>query len=100
MSHPDPLPSRMTPKPAAHTPTPWTIDARGSVTSEDKQNVIMIQPSFALDFNDAAFIVRAVNSHEEMLSVLKEIKKIIHLQDFYSEFLSVVDKAIAKAEGK
>lgn len=60
-----------------------------------------------LDHYDAAFIVRAVNCHQELLALLKEAEKFIGLHDGCSRmssnayFLSVrIKKAIAKAEGK
>lgn len=73
-----------------HTPTPWKTDGRsifqpgGSViagTVEKSQN--------------AAFIVRAVNAHDEMLTALKFAEK--HLP-MGTEVLVFVQSAIAKVE--
>ena len=85
-----------------HTQTPWhvrTKDIEGEIWSEDHK-FICVASHTANGLEDAAFIVRAVNAHEDLLSIAKA----------YLEFMSAdpsmpkeqkrfVKQAIAKAEG-
>jgi hypothetical protein len=87
----------------SHTPTPWEIywtdngriDGIGPKGGNPIDNNIIetdsgfYNPSEA----DAEFIVRAVNSHEELLNLLKEIAKFAPFS-----FEQRTSKAIAKAE--
>lgn len=78
-----------------HTPTPWKHDKRGGqVRSQDDA------PIATASYPNAAFIVRAVNAHEELLnevrSYLNDCENIFKLQ----ETASRLKKVIAKAEGK
>jgi hypothetical protein len=66
------------PTPAAHTPTPWkTVIGVGAADVSDKKNTAIAR---CMSFNglsqkqaevNAAFIVRAVNSHEALLAYAK-----------------------------
>ena len=101
-----------------HTPTPWNViedENTYEVIIDSKKGVIaktllnhmeLIQAE-----RNAKFIVRAVNSHEELVTLLKSIRG--HLLNATSltdeegcatptlEALeSLIDKALAKAEGK
>lgn len=78
-------------KPAAtHTPTPWKysqnpnpitggflIDAEKYLTAfgGGKKEQVEIEIGHVLQETDAAFIVRAVNAHEALLAVLKDINR-------------------------
>lgn len=69
----------------------------------DDINDCVIAEVYAKDkIEKAKFIVRACNAHEELLEALKEAKRIIfNVTDGECDgFMSRMDSAIAKAEGK
>lgn len=88
---------------AKHTPTPWYAsdildnDCFGIVTAD---NEIIIGTSGNIRREaDVRFIVRAVNSHEELLATLKqEHSKVIHTKEFPPTCGTC--QTIAKAKGK
>ena len=70
----------MNPKPAEHTPTPWIRRESKSdvIWIEDGNGRVVMHNSSVKDPEDqanAAFIVRAVNAHEELVEALREIAK-------------------------
>lgn len=99
---------------AGHTPTPWMIktglkfaEGRLYICDKDGQRLALIlqngyqQPSLTKKEAEAnaAFIVRAVNCHEELVEMLRGLATHPSLK------ISVVDmemigRLIAKAEGK
>lgn len=62
-------------KPTAHTPTPWEVHKDDEVYVTDKQGRVILNqvPAFngRTAEDQAAFIVRAVNSHEELIQAVK-----------------------------
>ena len=104
-----------------HTPTPWDYTMVGQ---NEKQVLIRADKWMVLHGeacasatkeeakNDAAFIVRAVNSHEALLKLAKLVSNTIEdagdneinggdLVDFFTHQLAPMAKrAIAQAEGK
>jgi hypothetical protein len=78
-----------------HTPTPWTIDA------DRFPDAVQIRSSKGLLIADdcllenAAYIVKCVNAHEELISVLKLL---INEDVNPMEFIKHI--ALAKAEGE
>lgn len=56
-----------------HTPTPWTFD--GNCGGYISQSGERIARAYAL--NDAAFIVRAVNCHDELVEALSNARSIL-----------------------
>jgi hypothetical protein len=83
----------------AHTPTPWTFDSCKTVrllSLDHKIEIGSLWLKTEQAETDAAFIVRAVNSHEELLETLKAARR--ELND--SHRYDYIDEAIAKAEGK
>lgn len=112
-----------------HTPTPWDI-GRTLITAQTKRWTAeavqandfhenrMIFADFKFsdegrsrrliakceNFEDAAFIVRAVNSHEELLGELKSLVAWVEEDEARAESLerqlNNAKAAIAKAEGK
>lgn len=92
-----------------HTPTPWNTGKTklgdGAVyDANDKCVCVIVDPNKA-DIETAAFIVRAVNSHEELIEALKGILNSTdcNLDDQSDETSQAMKKAydvIAKAEGK
>ena len=102
----------MSPTTQTHTPTPWTMMDfdHGTAIIYDKEQTVVI-PKLTNKAN-AAFIVRAVNAHEEMLSALKEMRtRYARLEGLYAEkagitydcpngTIKLANRAIAKAEGR
>ena len=86
-----------------HTPTPWRIindDVNGKFDIRNSEQKYVCSVGWARNGSeDAAFIVRAVNAHEELLQAAKSMR-----QEISRRTKGVVatswDKAIAKAEGK
>lgn len=114
----------MTPSPKAHTPTPWTF--KGEQMKHDKSRVIRdaegMVVAFAADKNsyekdaevdaNAAFIVQAVNAHEELVDGLKmAVEELTNLYGWAKQHESFVvslgmwrrldsmKQALAKASG-
>lgn len=100
-----------------HTPTPWKIENQ---KGKNLGGMIMQQPPYIVSQKgnavcsmgggsvfyenaeaNAAFIIRAVNSHGELLAALKTARSIIlHDIDETEADCCQIDNAIAKAEGK
>lgn len=96
-----------------HTQTPWEVRkasaGHSAITGEHYFDYIleplnvMVERTTGEESKDAAFIVRAVNSHEELLEACRESLILFkHLGKLPADFLAVelLEKAIAKAEGK
>lgn len=83
-----------------HTPIPWHIANNGRGTDiyhrsfEEKRVVTIVND---LREQDAAFIVRAVNSHNDLLEACKFVA--FHLQENH-DLRGVLLTAIAKAENE
>ncbi len=77
-----------------HTPTPWETDWSGQIRQAGGEELFIAD--FGPNEPNAAFIVRAVNSHEEMLYALKAIRE---FKDF-AACKNLIERAIVKAEGK
>lgn len=64
-----------------HTPTPWTLDAYKDVIGADDVTVASVyctvQGGVDMDDLNAAFIVRAVNSHEQLVTALNRAVRAI-----------------------
>lgn len=106
------------PMKAQHTPTPWKIGSFGTIysgTSLTTEPVleagyyhpICIMDDWKTQREDAAFIVRAINTHEELLATAKHLLDLVadfsreekppkDIQSRYDDYA----RAIAKAEGK
>jgi hypothetical protein len=96
-----------------HTPTPWKVvktpkQEGGNITQiyggDGFEVVTRVRSAERSTAKNAAFIVKAVNSHEELLEALKEIVQIELDQDPESrnvqdEALAQYQSIIAKAEG-
>lgn len=95
-----------------HTPTPWKIDPLGLGTpwniGTEAHNVILVaETSDDCRNANAAFIVRAVNSHEELLTAFIRLRNEAgHFiatgkgKEFLANAYKLATEAIAKAEGK
>lgn len=91
--------------PAAHTPTPWNLNPKAVLVIESEGvtvascgNANVIRDQWEAN---AAFIVRAVNAHEELLSLLKEARnRMIGSAPAIRSLSERTDKAITRAEGR
>lgn len=101
-----------------HTPTPWKVmhNEIGLEWNIEAGNelIAVLVPKNQRNLDNAAFIVRAVNSHEALLSALKNIRSNIEaLPEIIKRGAVLVgdwetvesmkifaDEAIAQAEGK
>lgn len=97
---------------AQHTSTPWQVDHR-DISGPYHGREQLIATAYPEDRCDdeseaianAAFIVRSVNSHEELLSASKELigflKKPMNLraETDLEEILLSLNRAIRKADG-
>jgi hypothetical protein len=91
---------------AKHTPTPWNYGP--SIRKEDFTDIISKDDERLIfsvrDNANAVFIVRAVNSHEALLEACKEAITLCVAYQFkakvFQNTLDVLEKAIAKTEGK
>jgi len=84
-----------------HTPTPWKHDKRGG-DIRNKEGMLIAS---GFRYENAAFIARAVNAHEEMLNALKLALKTMYANpdanmDMITGCSTTIKQAIAKAEGK
>lgn len=86
-----------------HTPTPWykSEDSLG-IASIHHDSSKEFEPTFTIadrvNKQDAAFIVRAVNSHESLLGILKELVKSSDFEFVERSLRDKVDAIIAQAE--
>jgi len=96
-----------------HTPTPWKLETRKpgqfAIKGDDGTYTVALIETFdprvehAEDSANAAFIVRAVNSHEELLAIVKDIyddENDITRRKHSDEMRFRMEEAIAKAEAK
>lgn len=96
-------------KPVTHTPTPWKLykGANSTLAPSIGTDFDEIAPMFGSsreDYANAAFIVRAVNAHEELVKISRDlmfsVQRLANGETLYSQLLKDAAKAIAKAEGK
>ena len=102
---------------AGHTETPWQQGEKlgGNpleIWSASGKHVVQVTkspfgpyPDGPEAFHNAAFIVRAVNSHDDLVAALKEARKAIHhaqasatIPSFYNECLVNIDAALKATE--
>lgn len=92
-----------------HTPTPWSINTVDDYASYGKPTHMEIihdgkyNKCFVFDKEDAEFIVRAVNSHEELLEAAKDMMKVIEelkgqagIPKQYMKLFNAIQKAESK----
>ncbi len=99
----------MNTKPAAHTPTPWRVDGgySGYDFIVDKEGSLLAQlgsvnakPLYRNAKANAAYIVLAVNAHEELLIAAKDFLYDMRQQpNLFGASIERMEKLIAKAEG-
>lgn len=91
-----------------HTPTPWEIDTETNQRIMKGRKVVchliddMDTLRCLMNEADLAFIVKAVNSHEDSVKAMKLAFNLIVFGHTHkrSEAIEALDMAIAKAEGK
>ncbi len=95
-----------------HAPTPWA-QMKPQAPTTIQQGIYPHRPiGRTIEIEDAAFIVRAVNAHDELLAIVKAIAESFNAgaNKVYAEALaphtddetlmSWINKVIAKVEGK
>ena len=93
----------MNTKQTAHTPTPWVVSSDGrSIEAIDKTSNLPLttictfpSPAFPQDAGNAAFIVRACNSFDDLVAALRDMTRIARAA---SMGVSGNQPRIAKAE--
>lgn len=95
-----------------HTPGPWDIEVVGHTDGEDAQCVCeilgndrMARVAEFVSEDDAIYIVRCVNSHDDLLAALKLFANIdlstpSNLWSINTHYCEQARAAIAKAEGR
>ncbi len=86
-----------------HTPTPWKANGLSIEDSNgDLIACLNTGDGIVRAHEDAAFIVRAVNAHDELLQALKDCvgELQFHAESLPDGEIERALKAIAKAEGK
>jgi hypothetical protein len=74
-----------------HTPTPWHIDEHGDIRCEN-DSVICDLAGYSDAKENAEFIVRACNAHDDLVAITKAAKAF-----FPGSWHSDIDAALAKA---
>lgn len=99
-----------------HSPLPWAVTGNFAHESEHGEpwNAIRVGGGYAFDmmsppamgdathYANAEFIVRACNSHDDLLAALKTIQgnASLHESYFANNTWRIAEDAIAKAEGR
>ena len=86
-----------------HTPMPWKISNINGMQIELPGEKVRGSVRVYSSYEDAAFIVRAVNCHEELLATVKmafQAEQSLASEVKRSERLQRMVNIIAKAEGK
>lgn len=87
-----------------HTALPWQIldfPKESEIQSKDNDIVCKFYHIYSNWPNDIEFIVRACNSHYDLLEALKFAKSVIQSGERWTETCEkMIDARIAKAEGK
>jgi len=98
---------------AAHTPTPWSVFRAGKqygIDAESMQSIVSFGDDHEPDIGvqgatieeahaNAEFIVRAVNSHEDLVAALKEARGYLELYAGTGFDFSAIDAALQKSTG-
>lgn len=84
-----------------HTPTPWNVGLKDinqliRVHGPDGPKETIARVSLP---DDAAFIVRAVNCHEELVRMVKALTE-PYVDECEISLVQKISKLVAKAEGK
>ncbi len=89
-----------------HTELPWNFYEGAEYYLINSGNITRIcvadiKREFANAEANAQFIVKACNSHYELLEALKKAKSILGIwENDYEEIKKIIEQAIQKAEGK
>jgi hypothetical protein len=82
----------------------WRLSENGFIWGDKDRLILDIhQEGCSLSYVEADFLVRAVNAHEEMLAILKELwqnEQDVTRRKFKDEMRFRLEEAIAKADGK
>ena len=93
-------------KKSEHTPTPWRVGDAGNTVfgpKTDKPAPQIIADLMGCGENrkaNAAFIVRAVNSHDLLVNALEAVLDAGYLEGAYQPTIDMVHAALAAAKGE
>lgn len=81
-----------------HTPTPWRLEDKNQMGAPRifSKSIHVLTARYE---QDAAFIVRAVNSYQQMYDTLAQVQAVLCNAELLPNLIETVNKAIAKAEG-
>lgn len=83
-----------------HTPTPWHIDDRKQYGRDAKGKILFVTYDGDEDEANAAFIVRAVNAHEDLIHAVENLLwKANQNQRLSNDDINMAAYALAKAKG-
>jgi hypothetical protein len=82
---------------AEHSSTPWRIATDGSVSDANNYSVADLYQPRRVD--NAVFIVKAVNAHDDLVAALVDARLALRACNGSEEAIRVIDAALAKAEG-
>jgi hypothetical protein len=87
---------------AKHTPLPWGINKYGGIGAGEFFITPTIIESTGWSEDDCSidqqFIVTAVNSHDELVAALEEIKQIVRLKENTEYIIQIADAVLTKVK--
>lgn len=87
-----------------HTPTPWQVDENGAIYQPFFGGDIVARVTAHNRAADAELIVRAVNSHDDLVAALRkagdELRSVCGDFDYNLPLRLCIDAALSKAEGR
>lgn len=84
-----------------HTPTPWFTTGGDLIQAKDAGCALLRMMSASQEKEaNAAFIVKAVNNHEELLSILSELIDLRGQINYDSVIWNEAIEAVNKAKGE
>lgn len=83
-----------------HTPTPWRQSRQGhDILHDGKGEKVLI--GICTEKDNVAFIVRAVNIHDDLIEALESVQRILDYTSYFNEEdKQRVNAALAKAKGE
>jgi hypothetical protein len=79
---------------AAHTPTPWAVDDRGLIHEPFFGGDIFAQVYERNREANAAFIVRAVNAHDDLVAALEDARGRLQVYAGFKDSDRVIPSAV------
>lgn len=90
-------------KQGAHTPTPWSVWDKTKIYGPGEEILTEVNNGnlgVEQDKANAAFIVRAVNSHERLIQACRHLLNDLEYRKLDTAGMGYARRAIAQAEGR